>query len=243
MCIRDSLDNPVIFDRKHRKVYRVFRPFPLPLEYVKHVFKHWNPFYAWPQLIAVEQDWGCMQAEYTRQFQMLGSETPSMQHGLQLLVRETPDPNSKVIDGFSLVGPMNEETVRGHWEYIRQFMEEKGPALPEGEELADNSPLRSPLDALIRMTKGIGVFMWMCHVIMLAWIIFGAPMAWHEASVLLPQNWGDGTLNFLLYHAFFLALPGFFYSWAFFSWLIQLTSIKVEWPSEIQQRLGAPTMC
>jgi hypothetical protein len=38
------------------------------------------------------------------------------------------------------------------------------------------------------------------------------------------------------------ALPGFFYSWAFFSWLIQLTSIKVEWPSEIQQRLGAPTM-
>jgi hypothetical protein len=104
------------------------------------------------------------------------------------------------------------------------------------------SPLRSPLDALIRMTKGIGVFMWMCHVIALAWVIFGAPLAWNEAYLLLPQNWGDRTLSYLLYHGFFLALPGFFYSWAFFSWLIQLTSIKVEWPSEIQQRLGAPTM-
>lgn len=182
-----------------------------------------------------------MQAEYTRQFQVLGGQTPSIQHGLQLLVRETPDPNSKVIDGFSLGGPLTEDKVLAHWEYIRCFMEENGPSIPTGETIS-KGPIKGPIDALVRMTKGIGVFMWMCHVIALAWVIFGVPMAWHEAYLLLPKNWGDGTLNYLLYHGFFLALPGFFYSWAFFSWLAQLTSIKVEWPSEIQQRLGAPTM-
>ena len=118
-------DEPTIFDRKNRKVYRIYR----------EVYAGWHGLVApWPMKTA-EYDWDLIDAEHHAAVTTTGS-TVSRQHGLIFIVR-TSATDSTPIDSFAIGNSMlmGEVTVPAVWEHIRRFMEEGGPHLPPGEVL------------------------------------------------------------------------------------------------------------
>jgi hypothetical protein len=123
-------DEPTIFDRKHRKVYRVFREAQPGL---KGLFKRWP-------LRAAEYDWDLIDVEHNASLTTTGS-TVMRYHALIFVVRKSAvDPT--IIDSFTIGNRMElgELTVPAVWENIRRFMEENGPHLPPDESLAPSTP-------------------------------------------------------------------------------------------------------
>jgi hypothetical protein len=118
-------DEPIIFDRKHRKVYRIFREtYPGAAGILKH----------WP-MRAAEYDWDLIDVEHNATLTTTGS-TIMRYHTLIFIVRKSAtDPT--VIDSFNVGNGMQlgEQTVPAVWEHIRRFMEEQGPHLPPGEKV------------------------------------------------------------------------------------------------------------
>jgi hypothetical protein len=116
-------DEPTIFDRKRRKVYRVFRE-------VQPGFK--GLFKPWP-LIACEYEWDLLDAEHTATVVTTGS-TITRQHALVFIVRKSAD-DATIIDSFNIGNSLllGETTVAPVYEHIRRFMEDGGPHLPPGE--------------------------------------------------------------------------------------------------------------
>lgn len=118
-------DEPTIFDRRNRKVYRIYR----------EVYAGWRGLLLpWPMKTA-EYDWDLIDAEHHAAVTTTGS-TVSRQHGLIFIVR-TSATDSTPIDSFAIGNSMlmGEVTVPAVWEHIRRFMEEGGPHLPPGEVL------------------------------------------------------------------------------------------------------------
>ena len=116
-------DEPVIFDRKHRKVYRIFR----------ETYSGWRGLLRpWP-LKSAEYDWDLIDAEHQAAVTTTGS-TVSRIHGLIFLVRESAS-DTTIVDSFAIGNSMQmgEVTVPAVWEHIRRFMEEDGPHLAPGE--------------------------------------------------------------------------------------------------------------
>jgi hypothetical protein len=124
-------DEPTIFDRKNRKVYRIYR----------ETYAGWRGLLApWP-LKSAEHDWDLIDAEHHAAVITTGS-TVSRMHGLIFLVRKSAtDPTP--VDSFAIGNGMQlgEITVPAVWEHIRRFMEEDGPHLPPNEVL---QPQRQP---------------------------------------------------------------------------------------------------
>lgn len=124
-------DEPTIFDRKNRKVYRIYR----------ETYAGWKGLLVpWP-MKAVEHDWDLIEAEHHAAVMTTGS-TVTRLHGLIFLVRKSlGDPT--VVDSFAIGNgmQMGEITVPLAWEHIRRFMEEGGPHLPPNETL---QPYRQP---------------------------------------------------------------------------------------------------
>ncbi len=119
-------DEPVIFDRKHRKVYRLFRE---THPGIKGLFKRWP-------MRACEYEWDLIDVEHNAVLITTGS-TVTRRHSLVFIVRRSAsDPT--IIDSFNIGNPMllGEQTVAPVWEHIRRFMEEDGSHLPPGEALA-----------------------------------------------------------------------------------------------------------
>lgn len=124
-------DEPVIFDRKHRKVYRLFMEVPAGR---MRVFKPWP-------VRACAYDWDLIDAEHHLESMVTGA-TLSSNHRLMFVVRKSAD-DSTIIDSFQVGNPMdlNEGLTAAMWEHIRRFMETRGPHLPTPDEpLADQSP-------------------------------------------------------------------------------------------------------
>ena len=125
-------DLPIIFDRKHKKVFRILReeqPGPL------------GAFKPWP-IDVCEYDWNLVDAEHQSTVFTTGG-TMRRDHYLMFIVRKSED-DPTIIDSFQIGSSMDldAERVDAMWEHIRRFMEEQGPHLPKGEErLAD---LRQP---------------------------------------------------------------------------------------------------
>jgi hypothetical protein len=123
-------DEPTLFDRQHRKVYRVFR----------ETQPGWRGlFKPWP-LRATEYDWDLIDVEHQAVLTTTGS-TVTRYHALVFLVKKSAsDPT--IIDSFTIGNAMElgELTVPAVWEHIRRFMEEHGPHLPPGETLAPSQP-------------------------------------------------------------------------------------------------------
>lgn len=119
------VDEPIIFDRKHKKVYRIFRT----------VYSGWlGLFMSWPLKYA-EHEWDLVDAEHQVAVSTNGS-TINRYHALMFSVRKSKD-DPTVIDSF-LVGnsiQLGELTVPAVWEHIRCFMEEGGPPLSPGDVL------------------------------------------------------------------------------------------------------------
>ena len=123
-------DEPTIFDRQHRKVYRIFR----------ETHPGWRGlFKPWP-LRAAEYDWDLIDAEHQAVLTTTGS-TVTRYHNLVFLVKRSAD-DPTIIDSFTIGNPMEyvESTVPAVWEHIRRFMEANGPHLPPGERLAPATP-------------------------------------------------------------------------------------------------------
>jgi hypothetical protein len=121
-------DEPVIFDREHKKVYRLFREVRPGLA---GLFKRWP-------LHAAEYDWNLIDAEHNAVLTTTGS-TVMRYHALQFIVRKS-ESDSTIIDSIPIGNTVQftEFTVAPLWEHIRRFMEENGPHLPPGEKINSN---------------------------------------------------------------------------------------------------------
>jgi hypothetical protein len=123
-------DEPIIFDRKNRKVYRLFRE---TYPGIIGTFKHWP-------MRAAEYEWDLIDVEHYAELFTTGS-TVDRRHALLFLVRKSAtDPT--IIDSFNVGSSfeLSESTLSAVWEHIRRFVEEGGPHLPPGEALADEAP-------------------------------------------------------------------------------------------------------
>lgn len=123
-------DEPIIFDRKNRKVYRLFRE-----TYPGFIgtFRHWP-------MRAAEYEWDLIDVEHNAELFTTGS-TVDRRHALLFLVRKSAtDPT--IIDSFNVGSSfeLTEPILSAVWEHIRRFMEEDGPYLPPGETLANEDP-------------------------------------------------------------------------------------------------------
>ncbi|GAB3541841.1 hypothetical protein GCM10027343_12910 [Noviherbaspirillum agri] len=121
------IDEPTIFDRKNRKVYRVLRDVHPGL---RGLFRRWPLRYAC-------YDWDLIDAQHEAKVITTGS-TVSRYHALVFLVRQAPN-NPNYMDYFTIGNSLvlGETNVAPVWEHIRRFMEENGPHLPPGDVLAD----------------------------------------------------------------------------------------------------------
>ena len=119
-------DLPVIFDRKHRKVYQITRYTQPGL---KGLFKPWPT-------VALEYDWDLVDAELHVQT-AVGPNIAKRQHSLWFVVRRSAEDDTP-IDAFTLGNPfvLNEGLASAFWEHIRRFMEEGGQHVVRGEALA-----------------------------------------------------------------------------------------------------------
>lgn len=132
-------DQPIIFDRKHRRVYRLFGEIP---EGRLRLFKRW------PVRVCA-YDWDAIEVEHHYEGMVTGA-TYASNHRLMFLVRKSPK-DSTVIECFQVGNPMdlNEDLTAGMWEHIRRFMEEDGPHLPSPHEpLANQEPPMSWWESL-----------------------------------------------------------------------------------------------
>ena len=113
-------DQPIIFDRKHRRVYRIFSEMPLGNE-------------PWP-IYACAYEWDLINAEHHKE-RTATTGAISSNHYLVFIVRKSAIDTS--IIGTFQVGDalsLTEELTDAMWEHIRRFMEENGPHLPSPDE-------------------------------------------------------------------------------------------------------------
>ena len=196
------IDEPTIFDRKHRKVYRIFCE-------AQPGFK--GLFKPWP-MRACEYEWDLIDAEHNARLVTTGS-TVRRDSSLVFIVRKGAD-DPTIIDSFNIGSPLMmslDETVAATYEHIRRFMEDNGPAVPEGENLPEPVPHRGALGNL-----------------------------WHY-SPFQPwywQAWREELPIMLLAHALFPLTIVFGGLWLFFNWLSVATSRPIEWPPEVVAAVG-----
>ncbi len=125
-----SADNqPTIFDRKHRKVYRLFTPLDGSAD-------KWSQKLKPIHLQTTMHDWDDIRAEYRTEL-VTSSKTVSRIHRLVMIVRGKGKDADKTVEEFNIGNSMamGPNTVPMLWEHIRRFMEERGPGVPEGEPL------------------------------------------------------------------------------------------------------------
>lgn len=207
-------DQPTVFDRKHRKVYRLFPPLDGSAD------TWWKRLRLQPiALQAIEYDWACIAAEHRSTLASTG-QTISRQHSLTLVVRDYRKPNEKegrLLDEFDVGNSlgMGENTVPMLWEHIRRFMEDGGPGVPHGEQLQIFERPRS-------LWQSMGVVG-----------PFGPKLGWWWKTNRFP--------TILLLLLFPVTLP-FFTVWALCNWISHMTMRKVIWPQEVLERVGRPLL-
>jgi len=187
------IDEPTIFDRKHRKVYRIFCEAQPGL---KGLFKPWH-------MRACEYEWDLLDAEHNARLVTTGS-TVRRDSSLVFIVRKSAD-DPTIIDSFNIGSPLIlslDETVAATYEHIRRFMEDGGPPLPEGETLPEPKPrkgfwarvwLATPFSpAYWRAWREELPMMLLAHVVFPATIVFGGLWLffnWLAVATSRPIEW------------------------------------------------------
>ncbi len=201
-------DLPLIFDRKHRKIYRLLMPLDGSGD---RGFKR----FASVRLDAVEYDWDLVTAEHRVEVAGTGS-TVSRLHRLMLVARDRPREGEKygrLLDEFSVgsSASLGEATVPMWWEHIRRFMEQGGPAVRDDEPLQVFERPRNLWQSM-GVTGPFGPkFLWWWQRQRFVTIF---------ALVLLP-----------------ITLP-FTWGWALCNWISHATMRKVIIPREVLERIG-----
>lgn len=132
------IDEPIIFDRQHRKIYRIFRELNFSLT---------GLFKPWPQY-CVEYDWDLTEVHHVT----AARAELSADNGIVFHVLKSAD-NNELIDFFEFGDTLalNSSTVPLVWEHVRQFMEDNGPHLPPREKLAE--PYLPPMSFVQAMKR------------------------------------------------------------------------------------------
>ncbi|TVO58817.1 DUF6708 domain-containing protein [Denitromonas halophila] len=188
-CIRLELfapeDLPVIFDRKHRKVYQITR-------YTQPGLK--GLFRPWPA-VALEYDWDLVDAQLNVQT-AVGPGIAKRQHSLWFIVRRSVDDDTP-IDAFTLGNPfaLNEGLASAFYEHIRRFMEEGGRHVVRGEPLAKVLRPKTVREGIAQVSplRGRSFFRWVREEPFYAFVLAVASPAY---LIMLPL-WGIG--NYLAY--------------------------------------------
>ena len=156
-------DLPVIFDRKHRKVYQITRytqPGIIGL------------FQPWPT-VALEYDWDLVDAELHVQT-AVGPNMAKRQHSLWFIVRRSVEDDTP-IDAFALGNPfvLNEGLASAFWEHIRRFMEEGGPHVVRGERLVEMGRPDTMWEGIKQAAhyKGGGLRQWFRDGSLIPWMV------------------------------------------------------------------------
>lgn len=186
------IDQPIIFDRKHRKVYCIFSESQPGW---KGLFKPWP-------MRACEYEWDLIDVEHNASTATTGA-TIRRDHTLIFIVRRSAD-DPTVIDSFTIGNSLFviDDAVDAAWEHIRRFMEESGPPLPNGERLPEAAP-RKGLWARVRDVTPLGKPYWewwrdefpvmlLAHVLLPLsvvfiglWVFFG----WLAIKTAKPIRW------------------------------------------------------
>ena len=203
-------DEPILFDRKHRKIYRLIAPIDGSSE------RGWARFRSVP-LQAVEYDWDYVTAEH--RVQLTGTNQTVMRlHQLVFVVRDRRKPGSdepygRLLDEFSVgnSASFGENSVGMWWEHLRRYMQTNGPALPEGEVLQ-----------LFERPKNLWQSMGVVSP-------FGPRFMWW---------WRNGRFpTVVILVCFPFTLP-FSFGWSVCNWISHMTMRKVIWPQEVRDRIG-----
>lgn len=203
-------NQPLIFDRKHQRVYRLFDPNQDSLK------GRWWTRAPMP-LQGVEYHWSCITAEHRVQLITRGNSVTRV-HGLVLVARDHPkkgEPQGRLLDEFPVASSMvlGEATVPRLWEHLRRYMEDNGPALPEGEVLQiDERPTT--------LWQSIGVVS----------PFSGQFLRW----------WRDSRfMTILVFIGLPITLPVFTLC-GMGNWLSHKTMRPTVWPQEVHERIGEP---
>ena len=229
-------DNPLVFNRKTRKVYRVMPDIPQRQGISPPALvRHWlNTFRPWPMQV-VEYDWDCLEAEYFSETMLAGNVVRTSHH-LMFYVKATPDSN-RVLGCFDIVAPMliREDGAMMFWEHIRRFMQEDGPPLPPGEKPAPKPP-RNPIAAL----QTVMPYFWPLFVAGFGW------SAWtyveHGLLRMSPMRFlSSGAAYDAGVLAFCVGLITFVGCWAaLINWIGHLLAPTLKLPPEVLQDAGEP---
>ena len=178
-------DLPVIFDRKHRKVYQITR-YTQPG--VEGLFKPWPT-------VALEYDWDLVDAQLNVQT-AVGPGIAKRQHSLWFIVRRSTEDDTP-IDAFTLGNPfvLNEGLASAFYEHIRRFMEEGGRHVVRGEPLAKVLRPKTIREGIAQVSplRGRSFFRWVSEEPFYAFVLAVASPAY---LIMLPL-WGIG--NYLAY--------------------------------------------
>ena len=228
-------DNPLVFNRKTRKVYRVMPDIP-EREGVSPaaLLRHWlNTFRPWPMQV-IEYDWDCLEAEYFSKTSMAGNVVRT-EHHLWFYVKASPT-SDQVLGSFGMVPPLliREDSAMMFWEHIRRFMQDNGPPLPPGETPAPKPP-RNPISAL----NTVMPYFWPVMVAGLLWS--GSKFVEQGLFRMSPYEFIDTSAYHVGIAAFCVALISFFgCAAAFFNWLGHLFAPRLKLPPEVLQDAGEP---
>lgn len=226
---RTPRDLPIIFDRAHRKVYRMAQQREPGL---KGLIKPWP-------VQALSYDWDLVDAEHHSE--LIGSTNMARRlHRLLFVVRKSAD-DPTIIDSFEVGNGLaqGEEMVAPMYEHIRRFMQEGGPHLPHPDEPLDerSDDLPSWWQACGRAGPWGNRYLWwwkndkfmsgLHHVLMAAGVVptvigLSYSLNWAPLVMLgmswisLSMVWGQGTGIWLMAH----------------------TSYRLEWPRAVHEAIG-----
>lgn len=207
------IDLPILFDRQHRKVYRL----------IEDLDDRGQPKQRGHALV-IEHDWDDIVAEHHVTTATTGSSV-QRHHTLVLMVRDkrpgdfqgpiTPTNLPPYVDGFGLgdAKVLSEFTTPRVWEHVRRYMNENGPALPRGEQLADTTVPVTWWDSLGAVSVfGPGyVKRWRKSPILMGFMHLISPLMFPLAVLMATTNW-----------------------------LSYKTAYPVQWPQEVLDKIGLP---
>jgi hypothetical protein len=205
------LDLPIIFDRQRRKVYRMLEDRDAKQR---------------GQIKVLEHDWDDIVAIHSVTISTPGNGIGAQRsHTLWLLVRDkdsggfngkiTPENQPPYLHAFALAGflALNAFNTPRIWEHLRRYMNENGPALPEGEALADTT-------VPLTWWQSLG-----------AVSVFGPGYA---------KRWREGWGWMALTHLFSPLMLPLDVLMATTNWLSYKTAYPVQWPQDVLDKVGPP---
>ncbi len=228
---RTPRDLPIIFDRAHRKVYRMAQQRVPGLR---------GLIQPWP-VKALAYDWDLVDAEHHSE--LVGSTNLARRlHRLVFVVRHSAD-DPTIIDTFEIGNGLaqTEEMVAPMYEHIRRFMQEQGPHLPHPDEPLDERPDDLPTwwQACGRAGPWGNRYLWWWKndkfMSGLHHVLLGATLALYAVFWVKDSfDWGVVAL----YFGFFWISLSMVWGQGTGIWLMAHTSYRLEWPRAVHEAIG-----